>query len=530
VKGRLEKEPRNIIPRWRPFAAASRTDAELASTAKATVNAQEEAGERSYQISVRDFEEGQSVWDAGDLLALAISRRDHETARRVANFVAAHQTEASEALTGLTSVYLGKNGETSPWAGGTSLEIKALRRRVADFPRTAVAWADLAFYLTLAGSFENADRAIRTALHLAPNNRFILRAASRFYIHQERLDEAHHLLTRADATPHDPWLVAAEIATARSASATSRLIKRGRSMLEDHNFSPRHTSELASALGTLEGDSPTARRPAVRRLIAKSLIDPTENSVAQAQWHATNTGFARSFNNDPATRTALRGDHVFEASAWQSYIEGDFGAALQHAQRWFEDQPFSARPAFLASQIASLLCLDPKTAVLIAKQALVPNPDEFMLWNNLAYAHAVLGEINEARDAISHVEVVALDPLSKLYVTATNGAIAFRSGDSENGRKLYMQAMQEFAEAGGAHEDFDLYALAFAHLAYEEAVAKSPDALQFYNVVAPLTKRVNRSDFREVVRVTGVLLSANSRNDEKIIIDIGGQHHTAVIR
>jgi tetratricopeptide (TPR) repeat protein len=301
-------------------------------------------------------------------------------------------------------------------------------------------------------------------------------------------------------------------------------------MLEDHNFSPRHTSELASALGTLEGDSPTARRPAVRRLIAKSLIDPTENSVAQAQWHATNTGFARSFNNDPATRTALRGDHVFEASAWQSYIEGDFGAALQHAQRWFEDQPFSARPAFLASQIASLLCLDPKTAVLIAKQALVPNPDEFMLWNNLAYAHAVLGEINEARDAISHVEVVALDPLSKLYVTATNGAIAFRSGDSENGRKLYMQAMQEFAEAGGAHEDFDLYALAFAHLAYEEAVAKSPDALQFYNVVAPLTKRVNRSDFREVVRVTGVLLSANSRNDEKIIIDIGGQHHTAVIR
>jgi Flp pilus assembly protein TadD len=512
MRGRFEREPRDVIPRWRAFPSAARTDGELSSTKlmpRQGDQHQDKGGDIALQAALEEFEQGQSVWDAADLLVLAASRGEHAVARRVATFVATHRDEATPALNEIASQYLDPGAGAVP---NVSHRERAadLRSRVVDFPRNAIAWADLALYLTLAGSFQHAERAMRTALHLAPNNRFILRSASRLYVHQNRLDVAHQLLARADATPYDPWLVAAEIATARSAGTTSRLIKAGRNMLENRTFHPRHISELASALGTTEGDSPTARRLTVRRLIAKSLLDPTENSVAQAQWHTTNTGFGPSFHKDPDTRSILHTQGVYEAMAWQSYIEGDFATALEQAKKWFDDQPFSARPAFLASQLSALLCQDPKLAVEIAERALVPNPNEFMLWNNLAYAKALLGETEDARKAINHIQQSALDPLSKLYVTATTGAIAFRSGDTEEGRRLYMKAMKEFADAGGAREDFDLYALAFAHLAYEEAAAKSPEALEFYNVIESLTQRVDRSDFRAIVKFTGDLLKART--------------------
>jgi tetratricopeptide (TPR) repeat protein len=522
VKGRLEKEKRDIIPRWRTFWAATRSDAQLSSARISAAPKYNESDQDSYEAAVRDFDDGQSVWDAGDPLLMALARHDDATAKRIATFILAHQDEAVPSLSKIANNVLNPKSEMQD-ADGAKARIPRLRRRLSAFPRNAIAWADLALDQTLLGNFSHAERAMRAALHLAPDNRFILRSASRFYIHQDDLEQAHNLLARSSATPDDPWLLAAEIATARSAGVTSRFIKRAHNLLEGHNFHQHHLSELASAVGTTEGDSPTARRLSIRRLIAKSLVDPTENSVAQAQWHSTNTGFAPAFDKDPDSRELLRTQPVYEAQAWQAYIEGDFVTALDRAKKWFEDQPFSARPAFLVSNIASLLVNEPRTAIAIANRALKPNPHEMVLWNNLAYAHAVLGEIAEANDALSHVKESGLDATAMLYVTATKGAIAFRSGDPATGRALYIEAMNAFTDADGRKTDFDLFSLAFVHLAYEEAVAKTPEALELYTAALDISQKARRFDVTEVVKRTAdvlktVTVDQSARGAKKITL------------
>lgn len=510
MKGLLEKEPRNVIPRWRRFAVASQTDAQLASSRPRHVEPDDTKGDEDYQKAVDEFTNGQSVWDAGDVLAMAVSRKDDVVARKVATFIESQRDVASPLLADLAYEYLNRSRTNGAEQQSDRGQIRQLRHLLQLFPKNAVAWTDLALYLTIAGSFQNARKAIRTALHLAPNNRFVLRSASRFFIHEGELDAAHDLLARAESTQYDPWLLAAEVASARAAGTRSSFTKRAHSMLEDHNLHPQHISELASALATTEGDAPTARRLQIRRLIAKSLIDPTENSVAQAQWHATNTGFANALSDHANGRDLLEGRRVYEAHAFQSYIEGDFNTSFDRAKQWFADQPFSARPAYLAAQVATTLLSRPHEAIDITLRALTPNPGELMLWNNLAYAYALVGEIEKAKDAIDRIDETRLETKQRITVTATHGAIEFRSGKIEEGRRLYMKAVNDLEAADLADQDLGLIALAVAHHAYEEAAAETSEAVVIYGAAEKLARKVRRSDVSAIVGSIGKALSAGT--------------------
>ena len=153
-----------------------------------------------------------------------------------------------------------------------------VRRKLNAYPRNPILWTNLARLYTSLGVQDKATRAMRVALSLAPENRFILRAASRLCLHQGEPEEAHQILLRAPNLTADPWLLAAEIATASARGKTSRLVKTGRNLLESPRHSPFDLSELASALGTLE--IMEGNRRAAHRLITVSLGKPTENSIA----------------------------------------------------------------------------------------------------------------------------------------------------------------------------------------------------------------------------------------------------------
>jgi Flp pilus assembly protein TadD len=71
--------------------------------------------------------------------------------------------------------------------------------------------------------------------------------------------------------------------------------------------------------------------------------------------------------------------------------------ALVATRRWFEDEPFSARPAMLGSAIAASAMDDFFEAASIARRGLVSNPDDPGLINNLAFALACDGNLLEAR-------------------------------------------------------------------------------------------------------------------------------------
>ena len=87
----------------------------------------------------------------------------------------------------------------------------------------------------------------------------------------------------------------------------------------------------------------------------------------------------------------------FEAQAWNSFQAGASEDALANSKSWLVDQPFSRRPAILGSYIASSLLEDYRAAVEITEKSLLPNPNDPILLNNLAFAYASLGQLDDAR-------------------------------------------------------------------------------------------------------------------------------------
>jgi tetratricopeptide (TPR) repeat protein len=495
-KGILEKKSRSVVPRWRPFVSAVATDKQLSSariglpsfgegpTSKPT---------RDYEESLEAFRGARTAWFAGDLLVDAIGLGDDAVAGEIARFLLENRAHASRPLLDIARRYLGEAEiELDTKAPHRQPEVAMLRRQISLYSRNSIAWADLAYYFTLSGKFSAAERAMRTAVGLAPNNRFVLRSAARFLIHRDEYDRAHDLLRRSEGTPHDPWLLAAEISTASAASRRSRFIQRGRAMVKDHTFGRGHVSELASAIGTAEIEAEAPRRR-IRSMFDVSLERPTENSVAQAEWASRTHG---EVAESPSLQQL---DGVHEAQAWSLFVAGEYTQTVEFAEQWFADQPFSSRPAELASWIYSSLLDRHVDAIRILKKAVVPNPKDPIILNNLAFAYANLSLIAEAKSYIDRAQDAAMSDHDRLFILATRGLIAFRSKQYKLGRSLYMEVIDT---ASKGDVDSRIEPFAWSYLAREECLASTEMApLAIKNAI----ERSASSTQREVATVLGHL-------------------------
>lgn len=126
--------------------------------------------------------------------------------------------------------------------------IKIARSRTRQFPRDAFAWADLARALVIERKDFDSQRAMAIALQLAPNNRHVLRAATRLFVHVDDAERAHDLLKKNAATKHDPWLMAGEIAVSALAERKPAFFKTGSKLIDEGGIAPRQLSELAAAI------------------------------------------------------------------------------------------------------------------------------------------------------------------------------------------------------------------------------------------------------------------------------------------
>ena len=149
------------------------------------------------------------------------------------------------------------------------VQVRTFRDLLRTEPRDPITWVELSHAYALLGIKEQAERSMTIALQLAMNNRFIIRSASRLWIYLDDPERAHDLIIRADRTPHDPWLLAAEIAVGSAAKRKPRFVKIARRMLSESRFLNIHTSELASAVATLELNSSNIKRS--KRLFDLSL-------------------------------------------------------------------------------------------------------------------------------------------------------------------------------------------------------------------------------------------------------------------
>src|SRR2546425_4473875 len=265
---------RRTVPRWRLWRDAVRLSDLDASRELRVPQAPnpEDLARAKY-----DWESHRSLPFAGDFIGKAYALGLGAIAKDAAEFVLSEQSATSTAVHNVATLILaekadGNNALSEPplrSTGDSHRLIHRLRISLHEFPLNPLACMDLARQYVALGQPWAALKPVQIALALAPNSRFVLRSASRFFLHIEDPELAHDILRRTERVKADPWLVAAEIAVASAAGRTSSLVKIGRHFVEDQNFAPSHVSELASSLGTLELEAGKIRL--VKRLFRRAL-------------------------------------------------------------------------------------------------------------------------------------------------------------------------------------------------------------------------------------------------------------------
>lgn len=317
-------------------------------------------------------------------------------------------------------------------------EVRRLRARLRNDPRNALAWAEQARMYVQIGQPEPAKNAMRRALLLAPNHRYLLRAAVRLAVHLDEPDHAHGLLLSAPRTQADPWLAASEIAVSALVSKKPRFIRQARTLLTRGSWSIGHLTELASALATSELDAGRSGR--ARDLFLTSLELPNDNAVAQAESIGTDV---------PKVQERLRNvlDEVpksYEARCLAAASEGMHSKAVEEAILWLADQPFSAEPASFGSYQAAEI-MEFERSLDFANRGLTANPNDIILRNNAAFALAKLDRADEAKMRLHNIDISRLSDDEKAMIHATEGLIAFRRSDPERGQQLYLDAIEQAA-------------------------------------------------------------------------------------
>ncbi len=461
-----EDRSRQVVPRWRSFAAT----VDFKESAPLRIR---DAGSFSAQMLkhvLDDWHRQPSLSVAADLVSASFTIGCQQVAREAAEFVLLDRT-APDAARDIALQCLDEseanldanpNHRTPSETDTPEVLIHRNRERLRIYPNNPVMWANLALLFTTIGQEQKAERAMRSALGLAPENRFIVRAACRFFLHKGDFGRAHMVLLRTAAVKHDPWILAGEIAVSAVRNRTSQFIKTARAMVESQNHSPFHLSELAGALATLEASGGNVKR--ARRLCQFSLTEPAENAIAQAAWLSRNIGGFSACSLPPESSAKSS-----EANAWKASNDGQWNQALDEAKQWQAEQPFSSRPASLGSFIASTALEKYGEAEKIIRQSLMSNRDDATLINNLAFVLAKQGKVVEADGVLSQQGPASTNQFQRVCLVATAGLVAFRAGDLARGRSLYRQAISSASTES-------LKSLAKIYLAIEELRVQSHEA------------------------------------------------------
>lgn len=313
-------------------------------------------------------------------------------------------------------------------------EIGRLRKLLGDNPVRPFCWSELSRNYLVVGEREKAIRAMSAALQLTKHNRYLCRVATRLFVHVNDIDQALHLLRNEPSIRHDPWLLAAEIATSSIDNKQSKLIDVARRLISSSQYDERQVSELAAAVGTVELMHGTIKR--AKALFQMSLMAPTDNSLAQAQWAVEQD------SKIVIPETAWNTPASYEAKTLASRQSHDWQSALRTCSAWLADEPFSTRPALMGSYLG-FRPEHVEMAEQFATAGLRCNSENINLLNNRAVARVYQGKVGEAyADVQSALRNGAAR--DSAHLMATLGLIAFRSGMPELGRECYSQSIGWF--------------------------------------------------------------------------------------
>jgi tetratricopeptide (TPR) repeat protein len=188
-------------------------------------------------------------------------------------------------------------------------------------------------------------------------------------------------------------------------------------------------------MGTMEFNSGDSKK--AKKLFRRSLIDPNDNSLAQARWIWQQVwGSPVDLKVDE-----FKIDRPFEAVTIEALGLTDWTRALESSLRWLADQPFSAEAARYASYLASTIFEKFTLSEDIANFGLITHPGDPGFQITLAFCYASTGRQPEAHDQLSKVRNPSAENWVDAAIEANYGLLAFRNGEVEIGRKRYELAV-----------------------------------------------------------------------------------------
>lgn len=448
----ITDKKRNVVPNWREY----NKTAKLGEIGDYGHHRSTDSNFFPIDEYVRAWQDHKAIPFAGDLISAAIlnGQSTNEVALEAARFVIAHKDEASAAIIRAaesivpTPIPLNaqrvlsltdKLASISTQEATSKNAIKLLRQNKDYFCYNPIAYSEMARHYVNLGLLEKAKEMMDIAVHLAPQHRYICRSAARFYLHYGDPEKARFVIAHNPWVTKDPWLMASEIAINTLMGRSSRLIKKGKEIIQSNNHSPFSISELSSAIGVIEMINDNRKR--CRELFRIALICPNDNSLAQAKWLVSEyNDLSFVFAEYPYLTD------TYEADAMSAYMADEYRLALDTAVDWIEDMPFTRRPVQFAADMAYTYVKDYPTAIAVLKHGLNANPFDAALLNNLAYAYSLNGQTAEADQAIENAKHLPADSLTteiKICLKATEGLNEYSKGNPEEGKRLYLEAIKQ---------------------------------------------------------------------------------------
>ena len=436
-----ERPDRLVLPRWREFKKTA-SSKELASVRLDVSKPQK----LNINQQIKNWKSSPSFVTAAELVNSAFIANEFESAKPAASFILERCPGAPDFLVRISKIIANPFGDSlKPCKRKEEFSFDNITRRIGEkinetrsslkrFSHNPMLWVDLARLHTVNGKFGAAEKAIRTALHLASENVFVVRSAVRFFLHlgnEESYKHALNLIRKNPCTKHDPWLLATEISLCAFLYKSSNLMRVGLQMIDSKNYSLFSTSELTAAIATEELRNGYQSKS--RKLFNAALSDPNENSFAQAEWARKHIG---NLNLDFDTQDSS------EALSYAHFHSGNWNDSYEKAMDWIVDEPFSKEPCKHASFVASDIIDDNEKSLEICDFGLRSNPFDFGLLNNKAYALAVLGRVDEAVKTFNQISENSLkNDYERIVYSATKGLINYQKKKPELGEHFYNLAI-----------------------------------------------------------------------------------------
>jgi tetratricopeptide (TPR) repeat protein len=436
---------RRVIPVWRSSFLSSKLSE---SKSISNCSLRKAFDSQSLEKSLDLWRKEKSVGATADILNFAHINEFQEKLVEPASFIIKNKELFPLSLQGLaesivsgSSKLVGRN-QVPFFFGNYDIyrnEAALIKKRLVLNPRNSVALIDLARLYAAQGQKEQANRVVIQALSLNPHHRFILRSAARFLVHAGEPEKAAYYIGRAKTLATDPWLLATHVSLEMILDRSPRLSKRSTELVKADAFPPQHLTELASSLATLAAFNGEIK--SAKKLFNKALVNPNDNSLAQAFWSTEKFGITLNIDE-----RLLATPFTHEANYYHQIINADLEHAINEATDWYLDEPYSVRPLRAAAYIACVIG-DYDGAVRFSEQALkIDNSNDVELLNNRIYALAARNDIEEAVKRIIEVAKIERSETggNSAHTLANWGMINFKAGYFEEGEKYYKLAIGQF--------------------------------------------------------------------------------------